>query len=348
MVLNRLVTPQYQLNEIVLLRTIMTLLLIATHSFSMFSENWVYPNGIGHCNLYMWISHFVSHAMLGGYTFISGYLLTYQKKKILQQSYKTFVYKKSQRILLPGIIFSILYVYMFKEHTFSSLISFCYKLGVGHMWYLPMLMWCMIFGYYLLKHDISLKKALIISGSLIFFYFLPLPFGLSSFFYYAIYFILGMVAYRYKGKGNKVVLSKYKLLLRWGEYLIVFTISTILILYLSSFPKNDLLSELAIKETRTYFRVFSGIFGVWMYWHICLYVTSRHNLPFWVHILSRYSFGIYLYQQFILLILLYHTSLPQLVGTIPLPWICLLITTIMSLGLSFLTSKTKVGKYLLG
>lgn len=189
------------LNEIVLYRAIVILLLIATHSFTIFGSNggdWPYPNGISSCNYYRWILHFFAHAMLGGFTFISGYLLMHQREKVLHQSWKTFVVRKLHRLLLPGILFSLLYWGMFEDHTFSAFIRLFYKLGTGHMWYLPMLMWCLIFGYYLLKHNISLNRTILFTAILLFLYFLPLPFGLPRFFYYAIYFIFGMIAYKHR------------------------------------------------------------------------------------------------------------------------------------------------------
>lgn len=335
---------QYQLNEIVLYRAVVTLLLILTHSFTIFGGAWPYPPGIEPCNLYMWIVRFAAHAMLGGFTFISGYLLVHQKEKILQQSYKVFISKKLQRVLLPGILFSVLYIWMFEEHSFSTLLNFSYTLSAGHMWYLPMLMWCLILGYYLLKHNISLKKMVWISGIGLFLYFLPLPFGLSRFLYYAIYFILGMMAYHYKN----VTILKSKLLLNWVGYLFIFIFATIIILHLNSiFLRNPLL-KLIVKETCTYIRVLSGIVGVWVYWRASLYITNRHVIPFWIQSISRYSFSIYLYQQFILQVLFYHSSIPQKVGTIPLPWLSFAITILLSWFFAFLTSKTKVGKYLLG
>ncbi|MDO5419500.1 MAG: acyltransferase family protein [Bacteroides sp.] len=206
---------QHPLNEIVLYRAVVTLLLIATHSFTIFSGgggDWPYPPGIEPCNLYVWILHFAAHAMLGGFTFISGYLLVHQRDKMLQQSYKTFMFRKSRRLLLPGILFSLLYIWMFEEHAFSALLRFCYTLSDGHMWYLPMLMWCLFYGYYLLKHDISLKKAAIVSLFLLSLYFLPLPFNLRKFFLYVPYFTLGMMAYAYRDW----IIRKSELLLKGG------------------------------------------------------------------------------------------------------------------------------------
>lgn len=292
----------------------------------------------------MWILHFAAHAMLGGFTFISGYLLVHQRDKMLQQSYKTFMFRKSRRLLLPGILFSLLYIWMFEEHAFSALLRFCYTLSDGHMWYLPMLMWCLFYGYYLLKHDISLKKAAIVSLFLLSLYFLPLPFNLRRFFLYVPYFTFGMMAYAYRDW----IIKKSELLLKWGGYLCVFVICTMLILYLNGIPQENLWSEFVIKETRTYIRVLSGIVGVWVYWCTSLYVTRQRALPFWIRSISRYSFGIYLYQQFILQILLYHTSIPQQVGTVALPWLYFVITLLLSWGMAYLTSKTRIGKFLLG
>ena len=60
------------------------------------------------------------------------------------------------------------------------------------------------------------------------------------------------------------------------------------------------------------------------------------------------SFGIYLFHQFILQFLYYHTSLPYITGTYLLPWVGLLITLVGSVLLSELCLKTRLGRSLMG
>lgn len=335
---------QRVLSEIVLYRTIATLFLIVTHSFTIYGGAWPYPQGIEPCASYAWIVYFAAHAMLGGFTFISGYLLAHQKDKIQRQPDGIFIRKKAQRLLLPGIIFSVFYFFLFEDITQSSFLSFCYSLSAGHMWYLPMLMWCLILGHFLLKHRVSLTKMFVLSIVLLFFYFLPLPFNLNKFLYYSMYFVLGMIAY-YKRCSD---VNKHSLLLKWGGYLLIFVFATNLIINISTIPLHSVIMELLVKETRTYIRVLSGLFGVWVYWQTSLFVVKHYTIPVWVESISRYSFGIYLFHQFILQILLYHTPLPQQVGTYILPWICLVITIPLSWLLAYWMTKTRLGKYLLG
>lgn len=78
------------------------------------------------------------------------------------------------------------------------------------------------------------------------------------------------------------------------------------------------------------------------------YYTNYNKLkPFAVK-LATYCFGIYLFQQFILLLLYYKTSFSVGVGPYLLPWIGFVIATITSYYLTALFLKTKAGKYLLG
>ena len=60
--------------------------------------------------------------------------------------------------------------------------------------------------------------------------------------------------------------------------------------------------------------------------------------------LSGYCYGVYIYQQFILQILYYKTSLPLQVNIYWLPWIASFITLVLSVLLCHLTLKFKWGR----
>lgn len=64
--------------------------------------------------------------------------------------------------------------------------------------------------------------------------------------------------------------------------------------------------------------------------------------------LSGYCYGVYIYQQFILQILYYKTSLPLQVNIYWLPWIASFITLVLSVLLCHLTLKFKWGRFLIG
>lgn len=75
--------------------------------------------------------------------------------------------------------------------------------------------------------------------------------------------------------------------------------------------------------------------------------TKKCRIPKWIIELNTTCFGIYLFQQFILQILYYKTSLPTIVGPYWLPWIGLAITLVTSYILTKLSLKTNIGRQLM-
>lgn len=63
--------------------------------------------------------------------------------------------------------------------------------------------------------------------------------------------------------------------------------------------------------------------------------------------LSTYTFGIYLFQQFILIWLYYHTDLQSVVGIHLLPWLAFVIALVGSWGLTRIALLTKAGRRLI-
>ena len=69
-----------------------------------------------------------------------------------------------------------------------------------------------------------------------------------------------------------------------------------------------------------------------------------HNVPQWLLLLNDNSMGIYIFQQFVLMILYYKTDLPLYIGPYLLPWVGIIVTLLISLALSVLLRKTKIGR----
>ena len=75
---------------------------------------------------------------------------------------------------------------------------------------------------------------------------------------------------------------------------------------------------------------------------------KRHSINDWLIQVGELSFGVYLFQQFILKAIYYHTPVPEIVGCWYLPWVSFLFTLISSMALSWLFRKTHVGRFLIG
>lgn len=74
---------------------------------------------------------------LGIFTFISGYLLYYQRNK--QECPRQFVAKKTKRILYPCFFYAFVYYFFFDSFMYDTWPA---PINGTHLWYLPMLYIC--------------------------------------------------------------------------------------------------------------------------------------------------------------------------------------------------------------
>ena len=70
-------------------------------------------------------------------------------------------------------------------------------------------------------------------------------------------------------------------------------------------------------------------------------------IPQWLIKLGGLCFGVYLLQQFILNGLYNYTNLPDVLGCYLLPWVGFLLALALSLVISELLIKTRIGKFLI-
>lgn len=100
---------------------------------------------------------------------------------------------------------------------------------------------------------------------------------------------------------------------------------------------------------KNYLRLLCAVSGVAFVYSLVNYLIEGKKIviPRWLVELNGLCFGIYLFQQFILQILYYKTTLPSLVGPYWLPWVGLVITLILSYLLTKLSLKTKIGRQLM-
>lgn len=183
------------LADVVIMRIGLIFLLIGTHSFAPYSGSWdALPNGYG-LNFYAHISSFTHFISMPALIFISGYLFGHSWHKVKEQPFKGFVIKKFKRLIVPSIIFSLFYFFLFNNGS-QSLYKICYNVinGMGHLWFLPMLFWCFVITYLIGKLTISHN---LVIPTLIILSILPfpiLPLRLSSTLGYLIFFNLGTIA----------------------------------------------------------------------------------------------------------------------------------------------------------
>ncbi len=99
-----------------------------------------------------YISTFCKVFGLGLFTYISGYLMSLQRHRY--NSFGRFAIKKARRILLPAVVFSLLYWLIFPNQINPA--SFPAAINGTHLWYLPTLFCCMMICY-LIKPTLSIR-----------------------------------------------------------------------------------------------------------------------------------------------------------------------------------------------
>lgn len=338
--------------DVVLIRLLLIGLLIVYHAFAIHTHAWRPPyDAFIPIVAYDWFGMFSHSFRLEAMVFISGLLFGYNfRRKPEMFTFQTCVIKKAKRILLPCFIFGIIYYLMFYDLSVSPL-QIIYRIlnGCGHLWFLPMIFWCFVLTY-----AINKILPLLICIKILPFLFLwnliniasLLPFGLGYLGSFFLYFYIGFCI-----KCNWITLppANNRNLLAALMLFIVFFLAFM-------FMRNNWIGELAFMEKvlrhliNNVFRVILSLSAIFILYGLANKIKVIEYLehrPFLIT-LSGYCYGVYIYQQFILQVLYYKTSLPLLVNEYWLPWLATGITLVASLLLCHITLKFRLGRFLIG
>ena len=182
------------LYEVIPIRLFLIVTLVFYHAFCIFSGAWAPIESYPEIPIYSILDKLSYACLLETFVFISGYIFGYQVKKkgVAALSANNIFIKKFKRLIIPSILFSLLYVLLLGNikqpitQTLYSLIN-----GVGHMWFLPMLFWCFVGVYVFEKLNLKGNIVLGILFLMIFFSVIPLPFRIGTSFYYLFFFYIG-------------------------------------------------------------------------------------------------------------------------------------------------------------
>ena len=337
-----------RLDEVTLMRTILALLIVFMHSFTCYNGSWEHPAGYVEIPIYKWLARTSFAFTLEAFVFISGYLFAFQRITLNRMGGgTTLIINKLKRLILPSIIFSILYFVLFLEYKGVGNMVYSIINGCGHMWYLPMLFWCFIFGWLLeqIKIKDGWKMAFLIALNLLPKYTLPLQ--VSSAFSFMVYFYLGFLFYKYSDK-IKALITPKNLTIAWLVFIVFFVVFRPLRDVLVTNDGQSMFFKLMVYVGNNACQLLYASVGLIAFYSTAVYFTQRHQLSETTKKIAASCFGIYLFQQFVLMLLYYKTVFPLWVGPYWLPWLGFVIASIVSYVLSVLLLKTKIGKSLIG
>jgi fucose 4-O-acetylase-like acetyltransferase len=204
------------LNDVVVIRLILIVLLVQYHAFAIYNGAWQMPNGVQSVETYWWIATISYSFLLETFVFVSGYVFGFQVRNnpLGKITAKKCVIKKAKRLLIPSIVFSLVYFICFEREAYISCSSCIYDIinGEGHMWFLPMLFWCFVATFAFEKLRIPCKVVVLLAILASILSLMTLPFRISTAAYYFVFFYTGYYIQR-NGlilkdiKGNTVILA---------------------------------------------------------------------------------------------------------------------------------------------
>lgn len=317
------------------MRLLFIALLLVYHSFAPFCGAWQPLPGSEECRAYFWIAKASYSFFLEGFVFISGFLAAYGIQRNVPLGWE-YIRKKFHRLIVPSIIFSFIYFFMFYEWEGSLKFLYTILNGCGHLWFLPMLFWCFVVLYIVLKTKIHPVIVLSIATVLSIFY-LGLPFRVGETMHYFLFFYLGYTIQQQQ-LSNQITQKLFPALVLLPVYLLSFIYGVDI--------QNITPGGVVVRRLLFFVSSFTGLM-------LCYIIVVKlchkiNRLPNAFVTLSGYSFGIYIFQQFILKYLYYYTPFSLNVNYTYMPWIGLVVACVLSFLTASIFKRFKIGRFFIG
>lgn len=321
------------LDDVSFIRPILIILMVLYHALCIHTGNWAPIEGMPIIPAYKELGRLAYSFMLESFVFVSGYVWAYQREtKGRKDSFWPLCKKKALRLLVPSIIFSAIYMLLYMRDKISI---FGVIEGAAHLWFLPMLFWCFLFGWCILQFKLS--PMIVLPGLYLISLVRPvgLPIHLSQTLYFMPFFFLGYYTYGYYDR-IKEIIKGWHLMAAWGLFILA---------YGGAYIINSKFS-IGWRGGQVCTLVYATI-GASALLMTAVYITNRRKLNSWYVKLGALCMGVYVFQQFILIAFYRHTTLPSLVSVWALPWIGFCMALFLSLALTYIIRLSKVGKQLL-
>lgn len=345
------------LNDLIIIRPMLIVLLVFYHAFAVYGGAWTPIEGFPDIAAYWWLDRLAYAFMLEAFVFISGYVFGYQvrTKGLVVLQPKTFFCKKIKRLIVPCMVFSLLYILMFGNinqpisKTFYGMIG-----GTAHMWFLPMLFWCFVIIWGIEKLNAKPKMAFTLLFLCALCSFVTLPLQLSATLYYLPFFYIGYIIQRCH-LSIEHFYTKRNTLISLLLFLVLFVILTPL--WVNGISTESAIDASMLQKGCTlvlfrFIRLVCAITGLaFVFIATNTFLNNRHHRitpPHWLIQIGNLCFGVYLVQQFLLIGLYRHTSLPAIAGPYWLPWFGFIVALAGSLLIAFCLHNTRIGRWLIG
>lgn len=336
------------------------LLIVINHCFAVYGGVWASPWDFEPVvPVYKWIQRFAICCTLQLFVFISGYLYAYQSALGKNKEFGPLVKKKLQRLILPCVVFGVIYYLVRMPFSEMSAVSFLKNMnnGMGHLWFLPMLFWCFIFAF--LVEKINKKVKITPWLFLLLFFcvsvlsvFVPDYFGLRKAFMYFVYFYFGMLCWdkgMFSSHGNSDKEMSIEKNENTGLTSIISAFSYLILFVLYYYLEDH---KSMVDASKAYYlgykiiEFLTRIVGIMAFMSVATWISNK-NIPECIDGLSGLSFGVYIFHQMVIDVLFNRTSLPNVLGIYWLPIVALALSLLISVLLTMAMMKNKCLKKLI-
>lgn len=331
-----------RLDDISILRVFCILVVVFFHCYGMMYTEAHFPETISRYRGYYFDvnQRGLINVAMPLFVFISGFLFVYLLQLGKYSTWGNLLKKKGLRILFPYFVFGLFFMATTGDwHPLRLLDG-----GYWHLWFLPMLFWSFMIGYGIYRIQLNIFIELILVTFLVFVpifaKFVPSIMGIQGAVNWFYYFYVGMLLCKYRDIIFYYI-SRYKLYVPLLTFYVV-----AIVLWPSYYGVGD--SGLLSRLSHVAFVVAIFYLMNMVDWDNYKFISSIIKF-------SSYSFGIYIWHNWVALMLISKTSqrifgLPELAANhvILFPLCFSLITLAISWGLSWVMMKTEVGRFLIG
>lgn len=341
------------LMDVVLMRLSLIFLLVICHAMCIYTGAFDKPfDSFPDIPLYDWIGMSIPLFQLQSMVFISGLLFGYTLSKHPERlCFRSCVALKAKRVLLPCYIFGVAYWMLFcytPDADLNAIGGGIWMIlnGIDHLWFLPMVFWCFVITYVLEKNGFCkpwlIWIFIVLATWNLLFRLFKLPLGLGRTPTYYLFFYVGYMLSR-----GRIKLPNIKLWIPVILFLVAFCASM--------FIKNEFVAETFVERVflfglSGFVNIIASVTGVYILYSVANIHSIQNKIDGNKLLirLSGYCYGVYIFQQFILIILYYKTDMALCINPYILPWLATVVTIVLSLVFTDLALRTKVGRFLIG
>lgn len=337
-----IVINKMHLQEADLLRVLALAMLLIDHSFACQSGFWPAYEGMEAIPAYYWIGRLSYACMLPLWVFLSGYLNGFHiYGRGRSQNLRRLAKRKGYRLLVPCYLLG--FGYLIATGSLRDLLTargvWFYLSGLQHLWFLPMLFWTFLASALIHQYVKSERKILIFTGILSICCINIASLGIGAMCYYLFYFEMGMTAYKHRTQWE--VLAKGKIL-RWLAlgFAVMFPVLTIAHEAVLAEGVNSVSDRVVTQILMHLADMPCAVVGILLCYGQVTRYCARHEVAGWISLAATMSFSVYLIHQFVLEPIYFASSLIHIFPSWAMPWVALMIVTVVSFGIAAIIHRS--------